>query len=309
MTEQDINNIVWWIPFRKTRNSLRNILLTISDNSKAVSDTNQLINDKVINQTNRLVKNIILYNNDNSRMLGELEAELEAEYGAFPQSKLAHQYLDGLNGIEIGASSFNSYGLRRTGKYQNVDYSAYHGGRWQPGSSLPTARVDVVACGDNLPFDDNSLDYVLSSHVIEHFFDPIKAIEEWFRVIKKGGYIFMIVPHKERTFDRLRPLTSVEELLDRHSAKLTETDYAWKTGQEQMDKNDKSSLCKDVMIVCDNEITPEGYVRPDGWSDRHHSVWKTENFVELCNAMKWNIVERHDVDDKEGSGFTIVLQK
>jgi len=42
-----------------------------------------------------------------------------------------------------------------------------------------------IALGDELPFKDSSLDYVLSSHVIEHFFNPIKALLEWNRVIKK----------------------------------------------------------------------------------------------------------------------------
>lgn len=45
------------------------------------------------------------------------------------------------------------------------------------------AKVDVVAPGDHLPFSNDSQDFVVSSHVLEHFFDPIKAIEEWLRYI------------------------------------------------------------------------------------------------------------------------------
>ncbi|MDA0096267.1 class I SAM-dependent methyltransferase [Brachyspira hyodysenteriae] len=46
-------------------------------------------------------------------------------------------------------------------------------------------RTDIISCGDVLPFQDNSIDFVFSSHVLEHFYDPIKALKEWYRVIKK----------------------------------------------------------------------------------------------------------------------------
>lgn len=65
------------------------------------------------------------------------------------------------------------------------------------GEALP---VDIVAPGDALPLPDKSVDFVLSSHVIEHFFDPIKTLKEWERVATK--YIFIIFPNKERTFDK-----------------------------------------------------------------------------------------------------------
>jgi ubiquinone/menaquinone biosynthesis C-methylase UbiE len=34
--------------------------------------------------------------------------------------------------------------------------------------------VNILSPGDDLPFKDNVFEYVFSSHVIEHFFDPIK---------------------------------------------------------------------------------------------------------------------------------------
>ena len=81
-------------------------------------------------------------------------------------------------------------------------------------------KVDVAAPGDALPLPDDSEDFVISSHVIEHFFDPIKAIKEWLRVVRPGGYVFIIAPHKERTFDKARARTTLRELLDRHNGKI-----------------------------------------------------------------------------------------
>ena len=131
------------------------------------------------------------------------------------ESALAHQYLDGLKGLEIGGSAHNPFGLDTL----NVDYTLSTETVFKQaeleiaGKTLP---VNVVASGDALPFLDGSHDFVVSSHVLEHFPDPIKALREWYRVIKPGGYIVMIVPHKERTFDRERPRTTLAELIDRH---------------------------------------------------------------------------------------------
>ena len=86
--------------------------------------------------------------------------------------------------------------------------------------------VDIVAPGDDLPLENNSVDFVLASHVIEHFPDPIKALLEWQRVASK--YIFLVVPHRDRTFDSDRELTPVDELIERHASGFTsDEDRHW----------------------------------------------------------------------------------
>ena len=133
----------------------------------------------------------------------------------FKESVLAHRLLDGLEGIEIGGSAHNRFGL----KTRNVDYCGEMTTIFKQeeikvcGEALP---VDIVAPGDQLPLDDNSVDFVISSHVMEHFPDPIKTLKEWYRVVRPGGYIYVIAPHKERTFDRERPRSTLAELIERH---------------------------------------------------------------------------------------------
>lgn len=57
--------------------------------------------------------------------------------------------------------------------------------------------AQIKSDGTNLPwFSDNSLDYVFSSHCLEHFHEPKKALLEWTRVLKNGGYLVLILPHK-----------------------------------------------------------------------------------------------------------------
>ncbi|QLI80130.1 methyltransferase domain-containing protein [Chitinibacter fontanus] len=50
--------------------------------------------------------------------------------------------------------------------------------------------------GKVLPFLDESVDTVYTSHTLEHIDDPIAAIRDWFRVLKVGGYLVITVPHQ-----------------------------------------------------------------------------------------------------------------
>lgn len=184
-------------------------------------------------------------------------------------SKLAHQMLDNLKGVEIGASAQNPFNLKNA---LNVDYTDDLTTEFKENEKLCTgtcAPVDIVSSGDKLPLEDNSVDFVVSSHVIEHFYDPIKTVQEWLRVVRPGGYVYMIIPHKERTFDRDRPRTTLAELIDRHEHP--------------------------------NPPVPDHH--------GHYSVWITKDFEDLCKHMGWNVVAVQNKDDKVGDGFTIVIQK
>lgn len=53
----------------------------------------------------------------------------------------------------------------------------------------------------NLPFEDNQFDFVISDQVIEHLPDPQRAIDESWRVLKRGGIaihctVFMYPVHE-----------------------------------------------------------------------------------------------------------------
>lgn len=129
------------------------------------------------------------------------------------RSGFADAYLQGLDGIEIGASAANDFRLRTV----NVDMAENEIYRQEQlrlcGRVIP---VDVVIPADDaLPFDDGSYDFVLASHVIEHMPDPVGTLRDWARIARR--YVFLVVPHRDRTFDRNRPLTPVDELLERHA--------------------------------------------------------------------------------------------
>ncbi len=45
--------------------------------------------------------------------------------------------------------------------------------------------------------NDNSFDFVYSSHTIEHLPDPYEGVKNWFRVVKPGGYLIIYLPHRD----------------------------------------------------------------------------------------------------------------
>ncbi|NWF87933.1 MAG: class I SAM-dependent methyltransferase [Ignavibacteriaceae bacterium] len=40
-------------------------------------------------------------------------------------------------------------------------------------------------------------DFVYSSHTLEHMPDPATALKNWFRVLKKNGFLIIYIPHRD----------------------------------------------------------------------------------------------------------------
>ncbi len=59
---------------------------------------------------------------------------------------------------------------------------------------VDTYHPDIVGDIHNLPFADNSVDAIVCIAVLEHVENPIKAIQEMYRVLKPGGYCYLYVP-------------------------------------------------------------------------------------------------------------------
>lgn len=185
----------------------------------------------------------------------------------YRESALAHHYLDGLQGLEIGGSYHNAFGLDTLNvdpcpdmdtiyKQEEID---------QCGKAMP---VNIVAPGDNIPVADKSFDFVISSHVIEHFFDPVRALKEWQRIAKR--YIYVICPQRDALeYDRARPLTPLDEIMKRHSGEI---------------------VCTETGVGI------------------HFTRWTSESFVEMCRHIGLNVAEVQDPDDKVGNGFAIVIE-
>jgi SAM-dependent methyltransferase len=66
----------------------------------------------------------------------------------------------------------------------------------------PIADVKADIC--DLPFKDNSFDFIICNHVLEHIPDDIKAMQELYRVLAPSGTAIVQVPYdakREITFE------------------------------------------------------------------------------------------------------------
>ncbi|MDX2235644.1 MAG: methyltransferase domain-containing protein [Hyphomonadaceae bacterium] len=90
---------------------------------------------------------------------------------------------------------------------------------------------DRYRVGDahELPVDDESLDFIFTSHVFEHLANPLKHLELWGRKLRKGGRIVAIVPDLAGAKDYAADLSTLGELVGEYDAGIMEpgaTHYA-----------------------------------------------------------------------------------
>lgn len=129
------------------------------------------------------------------------------------RSRHADHYLAGLEGLEIGGSAHNQFELKTLnvdfidmGPYKEMERAAC-------GQELP---VDIIAPAWHIPVKDKCYDFVISSHVIEHIWDPIGAMQEWSRIARK--YIYIICPQPDASpHDLDKPMTTVADITARHT--------------------------------------------------------------------------------------------
>lgn len=88
----------------------------------------------------------------------------------------------------------------------------------------PPGRQFVAEATNLRPVGDSSYDVVLSSHVLEHSANPLRALAEWHRVLRPDGALVLVLPHKETTFDHRRPLTTLEHLAEDYERGTREDD-------------------------------------------------------------------------------------
>jgi predicted SAM-dependent methyltransferase len=152
-----------------------------------------------------------------------------------------------------------------------------------PSNLVEPANVDYVTDATNLFFAaDETLDFVCSSHVLEHVANPLKAIAEWKRVIKKMGIIYAGVPDKRFTFDRGRHRTPLSHLIE---------DY-----QKDVDQTDRTHIA-DFTEKCGEEIAHllsreqfVGHLRNSPESRVHHHAWIEDDVKEIFEHMGLKIL-------------------
>jgi SAM-dependent methyltransferase len=131
---------------------------------------------------------------------------------------------------------------------------------------------------------DNTYDFCFSAHSLEHIANPLKAIKEWLRIIKKDGYIILIVPEKSFCFDHKRSYSKFSTLLMQYEKNVGEDDL---------------STLPEILINHDLSMDlPAGNIDKfkkrslDNFNNRclHHYVYNDELLIEICNYFKCKFI-------------------
>jgi SAM-dependent methyltransferase len=156
-----------------------------------------------------------------------------------PGVRLAGQLVAGEQGLEIGGPSMAMFArggaipiYHRVGGLDNCNFSGHT--RWEgeidEGNTFrfdhrkPPGRQFILEATQLSGIGDESYDFVLSSHAIEHIANPLKAIREWKRVLRLGGTMVLVIPHRDLTFDRRRPVTTLTHMIHDYHADVGEDD-------------------------------------------------------------------------------------
>lgn len=151
---------------------------------------------------------------------------------------LCRELVQGRSGIEVGGPSgvFSPRGVLplydNVGSLDNCNFASHTTwegsiaeGRTFRFSPDKPAGTQYVAETTNLErIASGTYDFLLSSHVLEHSANALLALSEWLRVVKAGGTLVLLLPHKDGTFDHRRPVTRLEHLIADHVAGVKEDD-------------------------------------------------------------------------------------
>jgi SAM-dependent methyltransferase len=201
----------------------------------------------------------------------------------FREHLFALQLLGNLSGVELGAASHNPFklpGSINVAPNDDSDFDFYK--QHQVDMCGKYAASDLPGEAGAIPLGDNTQDYVVSSHVMEHVPDFIGAVRESVRVIRPGGFLFMIVPTRVALeADRVRGVTPLVVFKQAAEEKWT----------------------------CDT--VPVDVVRAGGGKRGHIWVLSPARLREVCllASPALRVLFEEAQDSKVGNGHTIVLQK
>ena len=131
----------------------------------------------------------------------------------------------------------------------------------------------------------SSYDLVLSSHCLEHMANPLQALQGWKRVLKTGGCILLVLPHKDGTFDWKRPVTPVAHLIQDYEQNMGEDDLTHLPeilALHDMNRDEAAGSKEQFEQRCLNNARFRGM---------HHHVFTTRSVVEMMDRADFQLLE------------------
>lgn len=104
---------------------------------------------------------------------------------------------EGLRLLDAGAGELANKKYCSHLNYTSQDFCQYEGKGNDKGlqmGSWNTKYIDIISDITNIPEGDKSFDVIVCTEVLEHLPNPIKALEEFKRLLKNGGILILTAP-------------------------------------------------------------------------------------------------------------------
>ena len=145
----------------------------------------------------------------------------------------------------------------------------------------------IIAEGSALAgVKDGAYDFVLSSHNLEHFANPVKALYEWKRITRPGGALIVVLPDFRKTFDHRREPTPIAHLFEDYRNNVGEDDPTHFSEVLELHDLERDGTLKFHSI---EELRERSY---QNISNRalHHHVFDEHNSTELLRKTGLEIL-------------------
>jgi SAM-dependent methyltransferase len=223
------------------------------------------------------------------------------------RAELSYRYVRG-SGIEIGALQF-PLPVRPDVYVRYADRLTLADARVHYRELDPHPLVDpTIICDAAMltPCADRSVDFVVANHLLEHLKDPLAALQEWLRVVRPGGHIYVAVPEHTNPLDRLRSVTAFDHLIADFEDRLNREEFDRAHYQEWV-ASTRPNLTAEEREAFEVELIGQGYAI-------HFHTFDASTisalFREAAERFSAEVVEcRRDASVRGGVEFIGVLRK
>ena len=184
-----------WRPFEKKRSEI----IRLRGELKSVREENKLLRK----ERNELRPQARLLNSERKRLAARLSGE-GIEIGAL------HKPLAVPEGVTVRYADLYT---------REENMKRCEGNPRRPAENI--VETDYVCDGEKLDvIGDETQDFVIAIHMLEHCKDPIRTVENFLRVTRMGGILYVALPDKRYTFDFRRPITAWEDILNDYKTRI-----------------------------------------------------------------------------------------
>ncbi|NNC50947.1 MAG: methyltransferase domain-containing protein [Flaviramulus sp.] len=141
----------------------------------------------------KIIKELMLTRKHQGSSVGELNEKTRVDWIEQTLKKLPK----GNTILDAGAGEQPYKKLCKHLNYISQDFAEYNPDNLNEGLQMEKwdyGKLDIISDITSIPVENNSFDAVLCTEVFEHIINPIGAINEFSRILRKNGYLIITAP-------------------------------------------------------------------------------------------------------------------